>query len=206
MTRRRALEILVALAVLVLLVTVFLVRPTARRTEPPPTPLFHPVEGALPDFGADSLTGRITVRSPDGARTAVLYPVEFEEAADLYVLAGPGSGTHFTLGDSMAKSLTGKAVGWLDDRTLWVILGYRWGTVSPGGDLYAVDPVTGAGRLLWGNPEAGRIQAVDADPTPDGRGIVVQLKAFDEQYMAARDSTQTLPAAPWARGEPTPTR
>ncbi len=205
MTRRRLLEILVALAVLVLLVAVFLVRPTARRTEPPPVPLFHLVSGALPVFTDDG-PERLAAASPDRSRTAVLHPVEFEEAADLYVLAGSGEGVHFTLTDSMAKTLTAKAVGWLDDRTIWIILGYRWGTVSPGGDLHSVDPATGHGRLLWANPESGRIQAVDAAPTADGRGIVVRLKAFDEQYMAARDSTVTLPWAGWDRPEPTPGR
>jgi len=192
MTRRRLLEILVAGAVLLLLLTVFLVRPTAHRTEPPPVLLFRPVAGALPDFTAEGL-GRVVAASPDRDRTALLYPVEFEESADLYVLTGPVEGVQFALADSLAEIMTAKNVGWLDARTLWVTLGWRHGTVSPGGDLYAVDPETGRGRILWVSPDSGRTQAVAAAPNPDGRGITVRLKAFDEAMMTARDSVLTLP-------------
>ena len=205
MTRRRLLEILVAAAVLVLLVTIVLVRPTARRTEPPPTPLFHPAAGALPDFAAEGL-GLITAASPDRSRTALLYPAEFEEPADLYVLTGPGEGVRFALADSLAQTMTAKNVGWLDARTLWVTLGWRYGTVSPGGDLYAVDPGTGEAWLLWACPDSVRAQAVAAEPATDGRSIVVQLKAFDEQYLLARDSVLSLPALGRATGRPNPAR
>ncbi len=207
MTRRRLLEILVAASVLVLLVAVFLVRPTARRTEPPPVPLFHRVSGALPDLGdSDDGQGRITARSPDGVRTAMLFPVEFEEAADLYVLTGPVQGVRFTLADSVARTQTPKNVGWIDPQTLWVVVGHRWGTVSPGGDVHAVDPVTGEGRLLWACPDSVRAQAIRAEPASDGMGILLRLNVFDEQYLVAHDSTVRLTVGAPPGGEPTPAR
>ena len=192
MTRRRLLEILVALAILVLLVTVFLVKPTSRRTEPPPAPLFDTVVGGLPDLTSDDV-GRILAESPDHSRTAVLYPVEFEEPADLFVLTAPGQGVHYALNDSIATTLTPKNVGWLDDRTLWVVLGYRYGTVSPGGDLHTVDAGTGRGRILWVSPDSGRTQVVGAGPSPDGRWIPVQYKVFDAGMIAPHDSVDRLP-------------
>lgn len=205
MTRRRLLEILVAAGIVVLLVAVFLVRPTARRTEPPPAPLFHPVAGALPDFTTEGM-GRVTAASPDRSRTALLYPAEFEEIADLYVLTGPGEGVRFALADSLRESVSAKNVGWLDPQTLWVTLGYRYGTVSPGGDLHAVDPATGEGWLLWASPDSGRTQAVGAEAATDGGPIMVRLKAFDPQMLEARDSVVTVPATGRARPTKTPGR
>jgi hypothetical protein len=205
MTRRRLLEILVAGIILVLLVTVFLVRPTARRTEPPPSPLFHPVAGTIPDFTTEGL-GRVVAGSPDRSRTALLYPAEFEESADLYVLTGPGEGVRFALADSLRETVSAKNVGWLDARTLWVTLGWRYGTVSPGGDLHAVDADTGEGWLIWASPDSARTQAVAAEPTADGRGIVVRLKVFDPQMLEARDSVLTVPATGRALLAVTPKR
>ena len=205
MTRRRLLEILVAAGIVVLLVAVFLVRPTARRTEPPPSPLFHPVAGALPDFTSEGM-GRVTAASPDRSRTALLYPADFEETADLYVLTGPGEGVRFALADSLRESVSAKNVGWLDPQTLWVTLGYRYGTVSPGGDLHAVDPATGEGWLLWASPDSGRTQAVGAEAATDGGPIMVRLKAFDANMMVARDSFVTIPATGRARPTKTPGR
>lgn len=192
MTRRRLLEILVAAALLIALLAIFLVRPTAHRTAPPPAALFHAVPGVPPDFtGAGEAF--LAAGSPDGSRTAVLFPTEFEVPADLYVVRGPGDGTRFQLADSLRETWTPRAVGWLDDHTLWVTIGWLYGTVSPGGDLYAVDPTEGSARLLWASPDSGRTQAVAARAGGSERGIVVRLKAFDENLLAARDSTLELP-------------
>jgi uncharacterized protein DUF4652 len=195
MTRRRLLEWLVAAAILLLLLAVLLVRPTARSTAPPLGPpgaariaLFRPVAGAPPDFTAGGFQV-LSAPSPDGIRAAVLYPVEFEMPADLYLVSGPGRGTRLELTDSVRATLTPKNVGWLDERTLWVVLGYLYGTVSPGGDLFAVDATDGTGRLLWASPDSGRTQAVAADPGGAGGAIAVRLKVFDANLVTARDST-----------------
>ena len=170
-----------------------------------PHGLFHPVAGGIPDLAARG-EGKLSARSPDGTRTAVLYPVEFEEPADLYVLTAPGEGVHFALTESVATELTPKNVGWIDPHTLWVTLGYRYGTVSPGGDLHIVDATTGRGRILWVSPDAGQTQAVAAIPEPDGRWISMRLKAFDENMQVARDSTIRLPASTPPGGDLTPAR
>jgi hypothetical protein len=205
MTRRRVVELAVALAVVLLLLAVFLVRPTAWWTSPPEPPaepamaLFRPVPGAPPDFAAGGFQVLSAVE-PGGARTAVLYPVEFEIPADLYVMTGPGQGTRLELADSLRATLTPKNVGWLDDHTLWLTLGYVYGTVSPGGDLFAVDPVEGTARLLWASPDSGRTQAVAAEGGGPGGAITVRLKAFDANMLTARDSTATVtPPAGFAR-------
>jgi hypothetical protein len=196
MSRRRLLEILVALAVVALLVTVFLVRPAGRGPGRGPDgegtrALFRPVPGAPPDFAAGGFQV-ISALAPDSARTAVLYPVEFEMPADLYLVTGPGEGTRLELADSIRATLTPKNVGWLDAKRLWVTIGYLYGTVSPGGDLWAVDPVDGSARVLWASPDSGRTQAVAAEAEGRGGRVVVRLKAFDENLLTARDSTVSV--------------
>src|SRR5688572_20048089 len=141
MTGRRVVEIAVAALVFVLLLTVFLVRSTSRRDAAPPIALFRKVAGAPPDFTSDSYR---TVRavSPDASRTAILYPAEFETPADLYVVGSGEAGTRFTLVDSLRAENNPKWVGWLGNQALAVTVGHLYGTVSPGGDLFLVDPRT----------------------------------------------------------------
>jgi hypothetical protein len=193
MNRRRLVEIAVALAVLVLLVAVFLVRPTHRVPPPPPPQLFVRVAGAPPDFTSDAYDAYVA-RSPDGRRIAVLYPREFEERSDLYLMTGPGEGTHWVLADSLRAQNTPKAVGWLDDGMLWVTVGYVYGTVSPGGDLFLLDPESGRGSLLWAADQdtTGRTQAVAARAAAGG-GLSVELKVFDPAMDNPHDSTATVP-------------
>jgi hypothetical protein len=189
MSRRRLIELLVALGVLLLLLAVFLVRPTARKTGVPPIPLFQRASGTPPDFGSGSYAA-LTATSPDSQRVLVLYPVEFEERADLYVVPREGDGYRLVLADSTRAQDTPKAVGWLDRSHAWVTVGPTYGTVSPGGDLFSVDLITGQAASLWASPDSGRTQAVGFTP-PN----VVRLKAFDDNMDHPRDSTVTLTRA-----------
>jgi hypothetical protein len=188
MSRRRILEIVVAASVLLLLLAVFLVRPTAHRTSAPAAVLFERASGAPPDFGGNAYRSRIAI-APDSARTLVLYPIEFEERADLYVTdRARGSGYRLMLADSSHAEDTPKVAGWLDPKLAWVIVGYQFGTVSPGGDLYALDPGTGRAVCLWASADSGQTQAVGFTP-PDR----VRLAVFDEKGMNRRDSVAVLP-------------
>ncbi len=188
MTRRRMLEIAVAAGVLLLLLAVFLVRPTARHTSAPATVLFERVPGSPPDFGSGAYQSLIAL-SPDSARALVLYPVEFEERADLYVTdRARGDGYRMVLVDSLHREDSPKAVGWLDASKAWVIVGHQFGTVSPGGDLYALDPGTGTADCLWASPDSDRTQAVGFTPPHQ-----VRLVVFDANLMNPRDSVATLP-------------
>ncbi len=207
MTRRRLLEILVAAAVFVLLLAVLFVRPTARKSAPPPVALFTRVLGAPPDFSSEGFEA-FTARSPDGRRIAVLYPHDFEGDSDLYLLDGPGEGTHWVLVDSLRATNAPKAVGWVDGRALWVTVGYKWGTVSPGGDAFLIHSETGLAAPLWSpEPDANnRVQAVSVAPAAASvaggtGGLVIALKVFDWNMDHPRDSTVVMvPAAvPWER-------
>jgi hypothetical protein len=112
------------------------------------------------------------------------------------------------LADSIRATNAPKSAGWVDERALWVTVGYKWGTVSPGGDLYLVNPETGFGAPVWtSEPDTtGRVQAVGVTTAPASLaggvgGWVVALKVFDENMDNPRDSTAVVPpgAIPWER-------
>lgn len=191
MSRRRLLELLVAAVVFAVLLAIVFVRPTAKRTSAPLTrTLFTRAPGGAPDFSSGSYAARVAW-APDSSRALVLYPVEFEERADLYVMSrGLTEGYRLVLDDSLHSQDTPKACGWFDRARAWVVIGYTQGTVSPGGDLYEVSPDDGAGKLLWASPDSERTQALSF--TPPG---TLHVRVFDSAMNASRDSTIALPAA-----------
>jgi hypothetical protein len=101
------------------------------------------------------------------------------------------------LDDSLHGRETPKAAGWIDRAQAWVVIGHTMGTVSPGGDLFAVDPSLGTARLLWATPDSGRTQAVAFAPPS-----TVALKVFDANMDHPRDSTLVLPEAAVANAGP----
>src|SRR5690349_3151249 len=184
MSRRRLLEFVVAAIVFVLLVAIVFVRPTAKRTGAPPSlELFSRAPGSPPDFSAGSYASHIAY-APDSSRALVLYPVEFEQRADVYVMnRGLTDGYRLVLDDSLHGGESPKACGFIDGARAWVVLGHTMGTVSPGGDLYEFSPETGSGKLLWASPDSGRTQALS--PT--------SVRVFDASMNTWRDSTLVLP-------------
>jgi len=183
MSRRRVLELLVAAAVFLLLLAIVFVRPTARRTEAPAVrALFTRAPGAAPDFSSGSYASAVAY-APDSSRALVLYPVGFEERADLYVMSrGLADGYRLVLDDSLHSDESPKACGWIDRARAWVVVGHTMGTVSPGGSLYEVNPDDGSGKLLWASP--GRTQALSFTPPSE-----LRVRVFDAQMNLYRDST-----------------
>jgi hypothetical protein len=200
MSRRRLTELLVAAAVFLLLLAIVFVRPTSRRTGAPASmPLFVRAPGAPPDFGNHAYSAALAF-TPDSSRALVLYPVEFEQRADLYVMnRSLADGYRLVLEDSLHADETPKAAGWIDAARAWVVIGPTMGTVSPGGDLYEFVPETGGSRLLWASPDSGRTQAVSLAPP-----ATVQLRTFDDNMMPRGDSSLVLPAAAVAKGPTAP--
>jgi hypothetical protein len=192
MTRRRVLELLVAAGVFFLLLAIVFVRPTARKTGTPPVrALFTRAPGGAPDFSSGSYRSAIAY-APDSSRALVLYPVEFEERADVYVMShGLADGYRLVLDDSLHGGESPKACGWIDRARAWVVVGHTMGTVSPGGDLYELSPDDGAGKLLWASPDSGRTQALSLMPPSQ-----LRVRVFDSAMNLYRDSTITLAVVP----------
>ena len=200
MSRRRWLELLVAAGVFLLLLAIVFVRPTSKRTGAPASiPLFVRAPGAPPDFGNHAYSASVAF-SADSSRALVLYPVEFEQRADVYVMnKSLADGYRLVLDDSLHADETPRAAGWIDPARAWVVIAHTMGTVSPGGDLYEFVPETGGSRLLWASPDSGRTQALAFKPPS-----TVELRAFDDNMNTFRDSTVVLPAAALAGGPSTP--
>ena len=200
MSRRRLIEVLVAAGVFLLLLAIVFVRPTARRTGAPASvPLFVRAPGAPPDFGNHAYSAAFAFVA-DSSRALVLYPVEFEQRADVYVMnRALADGYRLVLDDSLHADETPRAAGWIDGARAWVVIGMTMGTVSPGGDLYEFVPETGGSRLLWASPDSGRTQAVSFTPP-----ATVQLRTFDANMMPRGDSSLVLPAATVAEGPSAP--
>jgi len=200
MSRRRLLELVVAAAVFLLLLAIVFVRPTSKRTgAPASTPLFVRAPGTPPDFGNHAYSAFLAF-APDSSRALVLYPVEFEQRADVYVMnRSLADGYRLVLDDSLHADETPRAAGWIDGARAWVVIGHTMGTVSPGGDLYEFVPETGGSRLLWASPDSGRTQAVSFAPPS-----TVQLRTFDANIMPRGDSSVVLPAAALAEGPTAP--
>jgi hypothetical protein len=106
-----------------------------------------------------------------------------------------GDGFRMVLDDSLHGADSPKACGWIDRARAWVVIGFTMGTVSPGGDLYEIDPSTGNARLLWASADSSHTQAIAF--TPPG---TVHLTVFESNMDHPRDSTLVLPSAAVAAG------
>jgi hypothetical protein len=80
---------------------------------------------------------RVLGLSPNDRLLAFLEPAEFEMAADLYVFDIPARTIRrVTSLEDPATTLSVRTAKWYDSDTLYYLIGYRYGTVSRGGDLW----------------------------------------------------------------------
>ncbi|WP_017154367.1 DUF4652 domain-containing protein [Bacillus bingmayongensis] len=75
--------------------------------------------------------------SPDGKSTVFIDPLEWESLGTLYIFDNTIGGFETLI--EHENDFTPKYVKWLDHKTLGVIIGYGYGTVAIGGNLYTYD-------------------------------------------------------------------
>lgn len=134
---------------------------------------------------------RLVGLSPDGNNVAFLDPFEFEMAADLYVFDVPARTLRrLTEHRDHGSTLSIKAARWLDDRTLYYLEGYRYGTVSRGGDLWRVDVSSLSRRPIVQvmKSEGGFEEIVEFEFVPDRKMIRYVVARHDEFGSEIRNS------------------
>jgi len=132
---------------------------------------------------------RLVGKSPSGRFVAFLDPFEFEMAADLYVFDVPArSLRQATDHRDAASTLSIKAAYWYDDRTIYYLEGYRYGTVSRGGDLWRVDVLTLERNpvvQVMGKGEKSE-EIVEFEFVPEAKLIRYVVAQYDESSTEAR--------------------
>ena len=118
-----------------------------------------------------------TYASPGKRMNAFLSPVEFETFADVYI-EDTKNATRWQLQLALEGQQTPKKFLWVDDERFLVIIGYAFGTTSPGGDVYLVDARTGQGAL-WYKPED---YSEVTDLKLEKGKVIMSVVRFDEDY------------------------
>jgi hypothetical protein len=135
---------------------------------------------------------RVVGKSPSGNAVAFLEPTEFETAADLYVFDVPARTlrrltNHFDTGSTVSV----KRAKWLDDQTIFYIEGFRYGTVSQGGDLWVADVRTLAcvPLIVVTDAHKGEYQEIiDFEFVPGQKMIRYVVAFYDEHGHETRKS------------------
>lgn len=118
--------------------------------------------------------------SPDGRRLAYISPHEFEALGELHIydIEKNEETTVIKIGDIESQDMV-KSVEWLDDRYLVTIIGYAYGTVSQGGNLYIYDMIDGKLTLIL-SPEEKRKEIKDF--TIKYPEIIVDIAVHNEKF------------------------
>jgi len=126
---------------------------------------------------------RLVGPSPDGDAVAFLEPAEFEMAANLYVFDVPARTLRsVTEHNDETSTLSVKAARWFDEHTIYYLEGYRYGTVSRGGDLWKVDLATMERRPIVRvtDKSDGRFEIVEFEFVPGHKLIRYVVAHYDE--------------------------
>lgn len=118
-----------------------------------------------------------TYASPGKRMNAFLSPVEFELFADVYI-EDTKDATRWQLQLALEGQQTPKKFAWVDDERFLVIIGYAFGTTSPGGEVYLVNARTGQGAL-WYQPK--KYTEVTDLKIEKGK-VIMTVVRFNENY------------------------
>lgn len=122
-------------------------------------------------------------RSPGGDAVAFIEPAEFEMDANLYVFDLPARTLRrVTEVEDGSSTVCVKSARWFDDSTLYYLQGYRYGTVSRGGDLWRVDlnTMTHTPIVSVMGSEYAYSEIVDFEFVPGSKMIRYVVSRYDE--------------------------
>ena len=129
------------------------------------------------------------VLSPDGQKL-LFFQREFEEATELWMVEREVPPVLVLPSVQISEQDAVKEAMWYDNETVLLIVGYRYGTVSPGGDVYRLDITSKTLHLLY-RPESDREQVTALKV--EGDELLMDVVVFDEQYQNHETEVRSLP-------------
>jgi len=119
------------------------------------------------------------VISPDRNKLAFIDPFQWETVGSIFLYDyQTNSLTELLRADQIEAQSTPKGIWWYKDDYLLAIIGYAYGTVSVGGDLYLINVETGNPRRILGLNEYQEVKNIKLDD----QYIYLEIAQFDEAY------------------------
>lgn len=120
------------------------------------------------------------VLSPDGRRMAFISPREWEMLGEVFLYDGMyREKTRILCREDIPHQETPKELLWMDHRYLLIIMGFAYGTVSVGGDVYVLDTQTQKLSMFYETQERQEVKAMYRDD----HDFTFVLALHDEEYM-----------------------
>ncbi len=120
------------------------------------------------------------VISPDKKRLSFIAPREWEKIGKVYMYCIEKDDIDVIIDqDNIPPQFTPKKISWLDNEGLLVIIGYAYGTVSVGGDLYIYDVDSNSLDIALKTEKYREIKNIHVGDTE----VILDIAVFDENYL-----------------------
>ncbi len=117
--------------------------------------------------------------SPNGKKLAFIAPKQWETVGSIFLYNYETNSLNELLkADQIEDQTSPKDILWYNDDYLLAIIGYAYGTVSVGGDLYLVDINTGNPGRVLGLTEYQEVKSIRLDD----EYIHLEIAEFDENF------------------------
>lgn len=129
------------------------------------------------------------VVSPNKGKAVFLYPYDFELLSDIMLFdAATGTVTTLPEPDDLALQHTPMRLTWLNDEVMLVIVGYGYGTITRGGDVYYYDLKAGANAKILDatDIEIVQVTVVDNWGPEQEKGLLLDFTGPEYGYKAGR--------------------
>lgn len=118
------------------------------------------------------------VISPRGDRLAFIEPFLWEVRGEVF-LYERGEKEPLLLREDLPREEKPKAIYWLDNKRLLLIIGYAYGTVSVGGDLYSLDIEEGDLLPIYQLEPEREVK----DLKIEGEELLLTIASFCQEYL-----------------------
>lgn len=132
----------------------------------------------------------LPVVSPDKNKIAYISPAEWEDLGKVFIYNAVTGQNELAMGRKIIPDQkTPKVLAWLDNRYLLCIIGYAYGTITVGGDLYLLD--TSSKKLSLIKKNDGPRQEIK-DLKVDAKGVTIFIANFNEKMDSYKISQKII--------------